>query len=98
MLCVLLVLAALAGVRIATTTFSTSVDSMLPEREGIVRSIQFLRGGKLGENVVVSLSRDPGTTDLGELHAAVDHLDSSVGPPLVTRTIAEVPITTIDTG
>ncbi len=93
---VLLVLSAAAGLRLATTPFDTSVDSMLPERESIVRSIDFLRSGKLGENVVISLSRDPATTDVATLHAAVEQLAETLEPPLITRVLAGVPVTALE--
>ncbi|MDO9464137.1 MAG: MMPL family transporter [bacterium] len=79
-----------AAIGLRFISFDNNIELMLPANPEILRSMRFLRDSNLSDKVVLSLKLKSSEHTTHDLIQAVDQLEKSLKPPLITDVISGV--------
>ncbi|MBW2166124.1 MAG: hypothetical protein JRG74_08535, partial [Deltaproteobacteria bacterium] len=82
------IIAAIIGLK--SVSFDNNIELMLPGNDEVYRSIRFLRESNLSDKVILSLELKSSEHTTKDLIAAVNKIEKSLGPPLVTDVISGI--------
>lgn len=88
---VILLLIVISAFGLRNIKLSNNIESMLPAREEIFRSIRFLRESGLSDKVILSVSSQDPTSDISDLIRDTDLLASDLQCDLITEVLSSVP-------
>ncbi|MBW2741140.1 MAG: hypothetical protein JRE64_20380, partial [Deltaproteobacteria bacterium] len=84
-----IIIASVIGLK--SVNFDNNIELMLPGNDEVYRSIRFLRESNLSDKVILSLELKSSEHTTKDLIAAVNKIEKSLGPPLVTDVISGIP-------
>ncbi len=84
-----IIIASVIGLK--SVNFDNNIELMLPGNDEVYRSIRFLRESNLSDKVILSLELKSSEHTTKDLIAAVNKIEKSLGPPLVTEVISGIP-------
>ncbi|MCK4401176.1 hypothetical protein KAW08_02580 [bacterium] len=79
-----------AAIGLRFVSFDNNIELMLPANQEILRSMRFLRESNISDKVILSLKLKSPEHTTHDLIQAVEKLEKSLNPPLITEVISGV--------